>query len=238
MTSTVLDIENIILESETAQNEWVNDVMRNCPGHHSPSIVQLSQQWVDTSLSIYMSGPVYGGQTPLAALNFVAPWRDPVAEGSTGLIVVGPQTEEVIKRHLERILELSADEVFFDGMESRLSFGLKHLLAVGGNSGIQAIRFQMDSGSVNAEAVGEILRVLGDFDDRRTQCSRLSLLLDCLKSPDSRIRDAASIGIASLDDPSALLDVEDAAEKEPFEELRKDLQLVVDQLRAGRCQSS
>lgn len=234
MTSSVPRIEGV-RESETSQREWVDDTTQNWHEHHSQPRILLSHQGVDTNLSVSMLGPVYAGQILPTALYYVAPWREPVAEGSTGLINNTPQTEEAIRSHLDRFIVLSADEVFLDGMESRLSYGLKHLLGVGGNSVIQAIRILMDSGDVHVEAVGEILRVLGDFDDLTTYRSRLSLLLDCLSSPDSRIRDAASIGIASLDDPSALHDVEEAVKREPIEELRNDLQLVVDQLRAGQC---
>jgi hypothetical protein len=172
------------------------------------------------------------------ALYYVASCMGPVAEGSTGLINIGPQTEETIRGNLDWLIAQSAHEVFFDGMESRLSYGLKQLMGVSGNATIRVIRSLMESGELNAEQVGEILRVLGDFDDPATHRSRLSVLLDSLRSPDSRVRDAASIGIASVDDPLALRDVEAAVEREQIPQLREDLQLVVDQLRAGQCRHS
>jgi hypothetical protein len=239
MTSTVPKIEGAMARVETASRveAGTNDFALYEDEHHrSPRMIYVSHQGVYSNISVPVPSPVYAGQ--LLEMYYVATWREPLAEGSTGLMDIGPLTEEAIRSHLDWIIALSADEVFFDGMESRLSFGLKHLLGVGGNATIQAIRSLIDSGSVNVEAVGEILRVFGDFDDRTTHLSRLSVLLECLRSRDSRIRDAASIGIASLDDPSALKEVEEAVEREPILDLRQDLQLILDQLRAGQCRHS
>jgi hypothetical protein len=228
-----------MLEAETSPRVGIEDtVLYEHEYHQSPRNFNFSQLGVDANLWVYITGQVYAGQVSPTALYYVANWMEPVAVGSTGLINIAPQTEEAIRGHLERFIAFSSDEVFLDGMESRLSCGLKYLLGLRGDATIRAIRSLMDSGSVNVEAVGEILRVLGDLDDRTTHCSRLSVLLECLKSPDSRIRDAASLGIASLDDPSALQEVEEAVEKEKIPELRQDLQLVIDQLHAGQCRPS
>ena len=185
-TSTALGTEGAMLEAGTSPIVGIEDtVLYGHEYHQSPRNFNLSQLEVGTNLCVYMRGPVYAGQVLPTALYYVANWREPVAIGSTGLINIAPQTEEAIRSHLERFIALSIDEVFFDGMESRLSYGLKYLLGLGGDATIRAIRSLMDSGAVNVEAVGEILRVLGDFDDRSTHCSRLSVLLECLKSPDS-----------------------------------------------------
>ena len=239
MTSTTLGIQDAILEAATAPRVETEDaVLYGYECHYSPRSILLSHQGVDTNLPVFMRVPIYAGQVLPTALYYVAPWNEPLAVGSTGLINVTPQTEEAIRSHLERLIALSADEVFLDGMESRLSYGLKQLLGISSSSTIQVIRSLMDSGTMNAEVVGEILRVFGDFEDSITHHSRLSVLLECLRSKDSRIRDAASLGIASLDDPAALQEVNEAMEREPLPMLREDLQLVVDQLRAGRCQHS
>ena len=192
MTSTAPGIEAALRESGTALGEW-DDLMQDWQGHRSSPIILLAHHVVDTNLSASMAGPIYAGQMMPTALYYVASCMGPVAEGSTGLINIGPQTEETIRGNLDWLIAQSVYEVFFDGMESRLSYGLKQLLRVGGNASIRVIRSLMESGELNAEQVGEILRVLGDFDDPATHRSRLSVLLDCLRSPDSRVRDAASI---------------------------------------------
>ena len=238
MTSTVPRTESGLRESETVQGEWIEDLMHDWHGFHSLPRILVSHQGVDTNMSLPFTSPVYAGQILPEALYYFVSYMEPTAEGSTGIINNTPQAEEVIRDHLERLVALSADEVFLDGMESRLSFRLKHLLGVGGNATIRVIRSLLDSERLNVEEVGEVLRVLGDFEDLTTHRSRLSLLVDCLCFRDSRIRDAASIGIASLDDPSALPEVETAAKEEWLPELKEDLQLVVDQLRAGQCRLS
>ena len=238
MTSTVPRAEGGLRESETVQDGWIENLMEDWYGFRTEPRILVSHQRVDTNLSVPFASPVYAGQILPAALNYVVTWIQPFAEGSTGLVNDSPQAEMAIRDQLDRVIALTAGEVFLDGMESRLSFWLKHMLGVGGNTTIRVIRSILNSEGLNAEEVGEILRVLGDFEDSMTHRSRLSLLLEYLKSPDSRTRDAASIGIASLDDPSALYEVEKAALCEDLPELKEDLQLVVDQLRARQCRLS
>ena len=238
MTSTVPRTEGELRGSETVQDDWIDDLMDDWQGFRSQPRILVSHPGVDTNLPAPLVSPVFAGQILPAALYYVFSWVDPFAEGSTGLIKDSPQAEKAVRDHLDRLVALSAGEVFFDGMESRLSYGLKHLLGVGGIVTIRVIRSLLNSESLNAEEVGEMLRVLGDFEDSVTHCGRLSLLLDCLRSRSSRVRDAASIGIASLDDSSALQEVEAAAKNETLNELRQDLQMVVDQLRAGLCRHS
>ena len=231
MTSTVPRTEDGLLESVTVQDEWAEELMQDWHGFRSQPVILISHRGVGTSLLVPMVNQVYAGLDLPVMLPYVVPCIEPFAQGSTGSSNDTPQAEEVIKDHLDRLIALSAEEVFFDGMESRLSFGLKRLLGAGSIAAIRVIRSRLNSRRLNAEVTGEILRVLGDFEDLTTHQGRLSVLLECLGSEDSRIRDAASIGIAAMDDPSALQEVEKAVEFERLPELKEDLQLVVDQLR-------
>lgn len=233
MTSTVLGTEGGLRGSETVQDDWVGDLLDDWQGFRSRPRILVSHHGAGTDLPAPLVSPLFAGHVLPSALYYVFSWVDPFAEGSTGLVQDSPQAEEAIRDHLDRLIALSVGEVFFDGMESRLSFGLKHLLGVGGVVTVKVIRSLLNSERLSAEEVGEILRVLGDFEDSATHGSRLSVLLDCLRSKNSRVRDAASIGIASLDDPTALQEVEAAVKNETLDELRHDLQMVVDQLRAG-----
>ena len=238
MTPAVPGTEDGLLESVTVQDERAEELMQDWHGFGSHPVILIAHRGVDTNLLVPMANQVYAGLDLPVMLPYVVPWIEPFAQGSTGISNDTPQAEEVIRDHLDRLFALSAEEVFVDGMESRLSFGLKHLLGMGGIATIRVVCSLMNTATLNAEVIGEVLRVLGDFEDSTTHLSRLSVLLDCLKSRDSRIRDAASIGIASLDDVAALQAVEKAVEWESIPELRKDLQLVVDQLRAGQCRDS
>ena len=57
------------------------------------------------------------------------------------------------------------------------------------------------------------------------------ILVDSLFSPSPRVRDAASLGIAGMDDPAAINAVETALANEPTEFIRDSLALVLEQLR-------
>ena len=72
----------------------------------------------------------------------------------------------------------------------------------------------------------------------RTRRSRLAVLTSSLKSPDPRLRDAASIGLAALDDPAAIEDLRDAVDREAVPQLRHNLTLALDQLQAAQWPTS
>ena len=76
------------------------------------------------------------------------------------------------------------------------------------------------------------------MEARRTRRSRLTVLTSSLKSPDPRLRDAASIGLAALDDPAAIEDLRDAIDQGAFPQLRQNLTLTLDQLQATQWPTS
>ena len=126
----------------------------------------------------------------------------------------------------------AADEVFVDGMDSLFSRKLLSAIRTYGDMTIRAIDRVMQFERANVEVAGEALRQVGSIADPRTHHSRLTLLLRHLESPDPRIRDAASTGIAALDDPAAIPAIRKAFKQEPSPQLRRNLQLVLDQLLA------
>ena len=150
----------------------------------------------------------------------------------------GFHTEESIRNLLTVAVANSANEKFRDGFDSDLSRGLKRLLRIGGETTVRLISSLVDSEESHSDVVGEILMVIGADDDKATHNSRLSLLLKCLKSSDYRVRDSASLGIASLDDPLALDELTRAVEREQIVELQQNLRLVLEQLRDTEWQIS
>ena len=154
----------------------------------------------------------------------------PPAKDATNVVPFAPETVERVNRYLLRIIRDSADEVFFDGMDSTFTNKLRSLLQFHGEITVRVIEDVVKSGDANSEAVGEILRVLGSDEDPVTHGARVAVLLASLQLPDPSIRDAASLGIASLDDPSLLNGVLAAVNREQIPQLRRNLQLVADQL--------
>ena len=146
--------------------------------------------------------------------------------------------EEQLVSYFTNLVREAADEAFLDGMESVFSHRLTRAVEDYGDTAVLAIGRLLDLDQANVEVAGEILRQVGSMADSRTHHSRLATLVDKLQSPDPRIRDAASLGLAALDDPETIADVQKALDRESSPQLRSNLKLVVDQLRTTKWQLS
>ena len=146
--------------------------------------------------------------------------------------------EEQLLGYFIKLVREAADEVFFDGMESVFSQHMNSAIGEYGDAAVHAIQRLLSSRKADAETAGEILRQMGSIGDPPTHRSRLNILTDQLKSPDPRIRDAASLGLAALDDPTAIGEVQKALASESSSRLRGNLRLVLDQLQLTQWQGS
>jgi DNA-binding NarL/FixJ family response regulator len=139
-----------------------------------------------------------------------------------------------VSKEIRTLFQASMEEIFEEGMESEFS---KEFVSIVKRHGAQAIiflRHMIFSGSVNEELASEALRWLGRLDDPLTYNNRLHLLEEALSHPSARIRDAASLGLAALDDLHALPYLKQAIEQEIYVELREDMAQVVAQLESLR----
>jgi hypothetical protein len=163
----------------------------------------------------------------------------PPAEGSTRVELSSPSLEADLRIRLKATFVEGVDEVFADGMESAFSRKVRIIILRYGNVAISAIDKVMQFERINAEVAAEALRQIGTIIDARSLQSRLTLLSRKLQSLDPRIRDAASLGIAALDDPVAIREISRAIERENSLLIKRNLQLVLDQLEATkqRCAS-
>ena len=130
---------------------------------------------------------------------------------------------------IENAFVAASEEVFEGGFDSNFSLTLVALVHTYGRVAIealdQAIRFER-----NFEVKAEAIQQIGSIEDWRTHHLRLAILLHQLESEDARIRDAASIGVADMDDPSAIQAVREALDRETSTSLRRNLGLVLGQL--------
>lgn len=162
-----------------------------------------------------------------AAPPLAARAQDPADSADNPL----PESDNSLLPTMRRIVAESAWENFADGMESALSRKIHSLIQAHGGEAVGAIGVLVKNGLADAESAEEILRQVGYSEDETTRGARMELLVDCLFSPSPRVRDAASLGIAAMDDPAALNAVETALANEPTEFIRYSLTLVVEQLR-------
>ena len=146
--------------------------------------------------------------------------------------------EEQLVSYFTNLVREAADEVFLDGMESVFSQSLTKITREYGDTCVRSIQRLLTAGEADAEVAGEILRQMGSSENPPTHRSRLKILTDQLHSPDPRIRDGASLGLAAMDDPVAMGDIQKALERESSPRLRGNLILVLDQLQSTKWQDS
>lgn len=145
---------------------------------------------------------------------------------------------ESLKSGVNTIFGAASEENFESGVESEFSRKLLLIIEKYGELAIRALGLGILANEWNPEVISEALRWIARIADPSTYASRLWLLERSLFSPHSRIRDGAALGLASLDDPSAIPYLEAAIAREPIRELRGDLEQALDQLRATLSEST
>jgi hypothetical protein len=124
-------------------------------------------------------------------------------------------------------------------METDFARGLDSLATRYGAAALVKIGELIQAEEPEMPAASEAVRWLGRRQEAQTHALRLWLIEQALSSPVPAIRDSAGLALASLDDPSAIPTLQAAIARERIEELRQDLELVLDQLEsARRCPSS
>ena len=133
--------------------------------------------------------------------------------------------------YFEVLVRDSADEAFEDGMESQFSQGLHSAVVEHGKTALLAIDRVILAGNTNAELLGETLVQIGAVEDPATHDRRLAILTRALQSQDVRVRDAASLGLETMEDASAIPAIETAVASEQSKRMRKNLIAVIGSLR-------
>ena len=130
------------------------------------------------------------------------------------------------------LLSAATEESFEDGMESALSRGIEQVIRRHGRQAVAELTARIICETTNHEVASELLRWLGRMTHPQTLQARRWLLERTLFCSSPRVRDAAGLGLASLDDPHAILYLRQAIERELCPELREDLRLTLTQLEA------
>lgn len=128
---------------------------------------------------------------------------------------------------IERLFALAMDEEFEDGVESNFSKDLISFIKKYEKRAIEELTPIFLNEKVNAEIISEALRWIGRIQHNFSKFDRLWLLERCLFHPSPYIRDGATLGIASMNDPNAIDFLKIAIEKEPYLELREDMEQVL-----------
>lgn len=121
-------------------------------------------------------------------------------------------------------------EQFFDGIASPLAEATRDIVTVNGPIAVEALQQVLNIQHDELAGIEEILRQIGLLQDESTHQSRLRLLADILASPQEQIRDAAMLGLSFLEDKAALPYLRQALQRESAPWLKKNLEMVIEQL--------
>ena len=157
-------------------------------------------------------------------------WR---SSSGTDARPIDESTAAPLERRLRRILAFAEHENLEDGADTSLEENLEAMICKHGFVAIEPLARVVLEEPVNAEVVAFALRCLGRIDHRETHESRRWILERALLSCDSMIRDGASLGLCTLNDPHAIRYLQAAAEREKIPALREDLLLAVRHFETG-----
>ena len=142
--------------------------------------------------------------------------------------------QEVLVDILRKLFHDASDEVFEDGMGSYFSVNLNRIVQTHGVAAINALERVIHMDDVNVESIEEALRQVGRMDDGWIHRRCLLLLEHALESPNTRIRDAASIGIEAMNDTASIESLQRAIDNERHKQLQQNLKDLLAQLQDTR----
>jgi hypothetical protein len=118
---------------------------------------------------------------------------------------------------------------FEGGVNNAFSDGIEHVVRKYGNEGVEELR-KVFCSTQNISCVGEALRKFGLIENETTMDERFRTLVALLKHWSPVVRDAATIGLAYLDDPRAIAPIEEAIQTERVPVLRREMEAAREQL--------
>ncbi len=156
--------------------------------------------------------------------------RPESATRTTDGLYLGQMSSEVRK---EATLELQrqaiswgSGEAFEDGMENEVSQTVDFMIQYYSTAAVDALRDLYFSGQLRPVYFAEALLWLGQIEDPFSHDARFSFLLTCLLEKDLRVRSAAAIALASLEDERAAASIAREARTEENPLLRRRLEKV------------
>jgi len=154
-------------------------------------------------------------------------WPEISIVGSSSLL----QTQmELISRQIEVLFRAYAHEDFEDGTESEFINELSSYVLKYGTIAVEVIASIVLKFDIKPQVTFEALRWLGSITHSESYRSRLFLLERSLRNPSRWVRDGAALGLVSMKDVHAVPYIRDAIDREQIQDLRKDLQDVLNRL--------
>ena len=131
---------------------------------------------------------------------------------------------------LNLVFEEAHDEEFENGVDSKFSASLTTIVNLHDQVAVEAIGRKLKAKNIGIEVLIEALRQIGQLDHEPTRPIRLKLLEPFLRNDNIRLRYAACLGLAALDDVAALSALRKALVAEQSDKIRVILLKVLNQL--------
>lgn len=158
---------------------------------------------------------------------WIREWRTKSSRYSSSNVA---QTASYIERRIKEQFGAAKEEIFESGVENEFTRELASLINEYGNKAIDILSQFIIYETPNEELISQALLLLGRLEHSFSYDKRLWLLERALHHSSSRVRNAASYALASLDDPQAIPYLIRAIEREVCDELRNDMKQVLEQL--------
>ena len=191
------------------------------------AVVGLSNAGFNLNLVPYSSG---SQQTEIYATGI---YIDKSVSGGYGIFethsVVLPAIilETEARNQTAEIFSFADGYLQSDGISDILYERVRGLILKYDQQALNFIKELFDEGSINSEVINDTLSIIGDIEHPETSSSRLNLLEHFLYSPSHYIRDGAVLGIANLNDSSAIESLKKAVKREEFSEIKKGMLKVI-----------
>ena len=192
--------------------------------------------WVEAGNALQGAPPPAVGPTGAASTaasvhpSIQSPLDQPAASSTADNIEQELMCENELAKRFALFVSDAENERFEDGMGSGFATRVHESIVNYGPVAVAAwerVLWRMQNANETGE---ELLRQLGLIEHSPSRARSLRVLKDSLKSSDSRIRDAAGLGLSFLDDSSALIALQLAYGRETEGWLKENLKLVIDQL--------
>jgi hypothetical protein len=129
-------------------------------------------------------------------------------------------------------------QYFEDGVENDFSREIIYFIKTYGKKAIEIMSDLIRNEKVDAEVASESLRWIAVVEHPTSYEDRRQLLEQSLLHSSILVRDAAALGLASLDDPHGIPALTRAIEREKSGALRKDMEVILAQLEAHHSATS
>ncbi|MBI3247320.1 MAG: hypothetical protein HYZ50_12520 [Deltaproteobacteria bacterium] len=143
-----------------------------------------------------------------------------------------------LHREIEASFKAAQEQYFEDGMESTFSRKIVGFITHHGKEAIEVMRDLIGNEKVGTRAAEEALRWLAHIEHPASYEARRALCEQSLGHSSMLVRDAAALGLASLDDWHGIPALKEAIARETCPALREDMKDVLDQLLEARSRAA